>query len=40
MRARPRLRANYGVDGGVVPFLVYGAALTTLTLTSVTADAV
>jgi len=33
--AGPRLRAKYGVDGGVIPFLVYGAALTTLTLTFV-----
>ncbi len=30
--AVPGPRAKYGVDGGVIPFLVYGAALTTLTL--------
>ena len=30
--AEPGLRARYGVDGGVIPFLVYGAALTVLTL--------
>jgi len=34
-QAEPRLRAKYGVDGGVIPFLVYEAALTILTLTFV-----
>ena len=33
--AVPGHRGKYGVDGGVVPFLVYGAALTALTLTFV-----
>ena len=33
--AAPGSRGKYGVDGGVIPFLVYGAALAALTLTFV-----